>query len=80
MVTRGFTGRQRSPDIAKRLPPGQSLTEDFPVLSAGPTPHVRLDDWSFTLKVGPRPIKRWKNDRQRKKKARAKRRAAAKRS
>jgi hypothetical protein len=27
---------------------------------------------------GSRPIKRWKNDRQRKKKARAKRRAAAK--
>jgi hypothetical protein len=29
---------------------------------------------------GSRPIKRWKNDRQRKKKARAKRRAAAKRA
>jgi hypothetical protein len=29
---------------------------------------------------GSRPIKRWKNDRQRKKKARAKRRAAAKRT
>ena len=41
MVTRGFTGRQRSPEIAKRLPPGQSLTGDFPVLSAGPTPHIR---------------------------------------
>ena len=30
MVTRGFTGRQQTPDIAKRLPPGQSLTADFP--------------------------------------------------
>ena len=59
MVTRGFTGRQRSPDIAKRLPPGQSLTNDFPVLSAGPTPHIRTEDWSFTLKVGPRPLARW---------------------
>jgi DMSO/TMAO reductase YedYZ molybdopterin-dependent catalytic subunit len=59
MVTRGFTGKQRSPGIAKRLPPGQSLAEDFPVLSAGPTPHVSLEDWSFTLKVGPRPIARW---------------------
>jgi hypothetical protein len=29
---------------------------------------------------GSRPIKRWKNDRQRKKKARVKRRAAAKRA
>jgi DMSO/TMAO reductase YedYZ molybdopterin-dependent catalytic subunit len=59
MITRGFTGRQRPPDIAKRLPPGQSLTEDFPVLSAGPTPHIRTEDWSFTLKNGPRPIARW---------------------
>ena len=40
MITRGFTGRHRSPDIAKRLPPGQSLTTDFPVLSEGPTPHI----------------------------------------
>lgn len=59
MVTRGFTGRQRPPDIAKRLPPGQSLTEDFPVLSAGPTPHIRTEDWSFTLKLGPKPLACW---------------------
>ena len=59
MITRGFTGRQCPPDIAKRLPPGQSLTEDFPVLSAGPTPHIRTEDWSFTLKNGPKPIARW---------------------
>ena len=59
MITRGFTGRQRAPDIAKRLPPGQSLTEDFPVLSAGPTPHISTEDWTFTLKVGPRAIAKW---------------------
>jgi DMSO/TMAO reductase YedYZ molybdopterin-dependent catalytic subunit len=59
MVTRGFTGPQRSPEIAKRLPPGQSLTSDFPVLSAGPTPHIRTEDWFFTLKVGPKPLVRW---------------------
>ncbi|MGB6700605.1 sulfite oxidase-like oxidoreductase [Methyloceanibacter sp.] len=59
MVTRGFTGRQQTPDIAKRLPPGQSLTADFPVLSAGPTPHISLGDWSFTLKVGPKPVAKW---------------------
>lgn len=59
MVTRGFTGRRPPQDIAERLPPGQSLTTDFPVLSAGPTPRVALENWSFTLKVGPRPIKRW---------------------
>jgi DMSO/TMAO reductase YedYZ molybdopterin-dependent catalytic subunit len=60
MTTRGFTGRGRS-DAAEagRLPPGQYLTEDFPVLSAGPTPQVKPADWAFTLQVGPRPIKRW---------------------
>jgi DMSO/TMAO reductase YedYZ molybdopterin-dependent catalytic subunit len=49
-VTRGFTGR-RDPTHATgdRLPPGQYLTNDFPVLSAGPTPHTPLDQWTFQL-------------------------------
>ncbi len=59
MVTRGFTGRAQPPEIAERLPPGQYLERDFPVLSAGPTPRVRLEDWSFTLKDGPKPVMKW---------------------
>jgi DMSO/TMAO reductase YedYZ molybdopterin-dependent catalytic subunit len=59
MVTRGFTGREHSADASNRVPPGQYLTQDFPVLSAGPTPHVDLERWSFTLKVGPKPVKSW---------------------
>lgn len=59
MVTRGFTGRGRPPEGEGRIPPGQHLVDDFPVLSAGPTPRVALDDWTFTLKVGPRPVKKW---------------------
>src|SRR3954466_4997033 len=47
IVTRGFRGRRRSD--SERLPPGQYLVEDFPVLSAGPTPHVDLDRWRFTI-------------------------------
>jgi len=31
------------------VPPGQYVTTDFPVLSAGPTPRVQLDGWSFTI-------------------------------
>jgi DMSO/TMAO reductase YedYZ molybdopterin-dependent catalytic subunit len=31
------------------LPPGQYLEDDFPVLTAGPTPHTSLDDWDFTI-------------------------------
>jgi len=59
MATRGFFGRRPADDEAKRLPPGQYLEKGFPVLSAGPTPEVRIDDWTFTLKVGPRPVKKW---------------------
>ncbi|HSM96537.1 MAG TPA: sulfite oxidase-like oxidoreductase [Rhizomicrobium sp.] len=59
MVTRGFTGRKPPTDIASRIPPGQHLVDDFPVLSAGPTPYVGLEKWTFTLKVGPKPVKSW---------------------
>ena len=59
MTTRGFVGRRSAPEIAERLPPGQYLESGFPVLSAGPTPHVRTDDWKFTLKEGPKPIAEW---------------------
>jgi len=31
------------------MPPGQYLTRDFPVLSAGPTPRVDLATWQFTI-------------------------------
>ena len=46
-VTRGFHGRRRDSD--GRLPPGQHLTPDFPVLSAGPTPLVPRDDWELVV-------------------------------
>jgi len=47
--SRGFTGRRREPENAKRVPPGQYITPDFPVLSAGPTQHVPLDQWNFRI-------------------------------
>ena len=47
IVSPGFSGRRRGAD--NRLPPGQYLTHDFPVLSAGPTPRVPLDRWEFTI-------------------------------
>ena len=42
-----------------RIPPGQHLVTDFPVLTAGPTQHVDPNSWTFTLKVGAKPIKSW---------------------
>ena len=47
-LSRGFHGRRRAVD-ATRVPPGQYVTDDFPVLSAGPTPHTPLDEWTFTI-------------------------------
>ena len=48
-VSRGFRGRRKDPGAGGRVPPGQYLTDDFPVLSAGPTPHTPLDEWSFSI-------------------------------
>ena len=52
-VTRGFVGRRGAAgsggDVASRVPPGQYLTTDFPVLSAGPTPHIPVDRWSLRI-------------------------------
>lgn len=58
MVTRGFNGRG-SGGRSDRIPPGQHLVEDFPVLSAGPTPNIELTNWAFTVKVGTEPVKTW---------------------
>lgn len=59
MVTRGFSGRKPPSELAHRIPPGQHLVDDFPVLSAGPTPRIALEKWSFTLKSGPKPVAKW---------------------
>jgi DMSO/TMAO reductase YedYZ molybdopterin-dependent catalytic subunit len=48
-ISRGFTGRRRASADPSRVPPGQYVTPDFPVLSAGPTPHTPVDEWSFTI-------------------------------
>jgi DMSO/TMAO reductase YedYZ molybdopterin-dependent catalytic subunit len=49
-LSRGFTGRRRTPaDLAERLPPGQYYEPGFPVLTAGPTPRVKWEDWKFRI-------------------------------
>ena len=48
-ISRGFRGRRQEVDSA-RIPPGQHVVRDFPVLSAGPTPRVPLDQWTFTVR------------------------------
>jgi DMSO/TMAO reductase YedYZ molybdopterin-dependent catalytic subunit len=48
IVSRGFEGRPRRPGDGL-VPPGQYVVDDFPVLSAGPTPATSLEDWDFTI-------------------------------
>ncbi len=50
MVTRGFTGRARSASDA--VPPGQYVTADFPVLTAGPTIAIEPEEWELTIGDG----------------------------
>ena len=58
-VSRGFRGR-RSQDVeAGRVPPGNYLTADFPVLSAGPTPHNPSESWSFDIRGEVAEPKSW---------------------
>jgi DMSO/TMAO reductase YedYZ molybdopterin-dependent catalytic subunit len=47
-VNKGFRGRRT--ESARQLPPGQHLTADFPVLQAGPTPNIDLDEWKLTIR------------------------------
>jgi DMSO/TMAO reductase YedYZ molybdopterin-dependent catalytic subunit len=59
MATRGFR-RKHSIGTSARTPPGQYITEDFPVLSAGPTPRVSLATWTFALQdASGRELHRW---------------------
>ena len=52
-VSRGFRGRRAAPGAdPSRVPPGQYVTDGFPVLSAGPTPHTPLVEWTFSLVSG----------------------------
>ena len=48
-VSRGFHGKREAERENARVPPGQYLVKDFPVLSAGPTPHMPLDEWTFSI-------------------------------
>jgi DMSO/TMAO reductase YedYZ molybdopterin-dependent catalytic subunit len=50
-VSRGFVGRPQTGDANRRnrIPPGQHEINDYPVLSAGPTPHTPLERWDFLI-------------------------------
>ncbi len=49
MLDRLMHGRRLDPQIAERLPPGQYLTEKFPVLHYGSVPRADLATWDFKV-------------------------------
>ena len=58
-ISRGFKGKRRDTASSSRVPPGQYVVTDFPVLSAGPTPRVDLDRWTFTIEGEIDEPRRW---------------------
>jgi DMSO/TMAO reductase YedYZ molybdopterin-dependent catalytic subunit len=58
-ISRGFRGRRQSAESARRIPPGQYETQDFPVLSAGPTPRASLATWDFTVRDAGSHVAHW---------------------
>jgi DMSO/TMAO reductase YedYZ molybdopterin-dependent catalytic subunit len=57
IISRGFSGRRSATDV--KLPPEHYLTTHFPVLSAGPTPHISLDRWEFVIDNGTTVLRKW---------------------
>jgi DMSO/TMAO reductase YedYZ molybdopterin-dependent catalytic subunit len=62
LISRGFRGRRPADRAGQSLPPGQYETRDFPVLSAGPTPHTPLAKWDFTIRDVRGRVARWSWD------------------
>jgi DMSO/TMAO reductase YedYZ molybdopterin-dependent catalytic subunit len=61
IISRGLHGRRGdAPD--DRVPPGQHVTKDFPVLSAGPTPHTPLERWAFSIVGEVDEPRRWTSE------------------
>ncbi|MGH8868763.1 MAG: molybdopterin-dependent oxidoreductase [Actinomycetes bacterium] len=61
-VSRGFRGRRRDDVPDERVPPGQYVIDDFPVLSAGPTPRTPTADWTFEVALDGQVTRRWSWD------------------
>ena len=56
---RGVFAARRENVSSSRVPPGQHVVDDYPVLSAGPTPRVSLDTWTFSVDREIDTPKRW---------------------
>jgi DMSO/TMAO reductase YedYZ molybdopterin-dependent catalytic subunit len=58
-ISRGFHRRREPEPDQSRIPPGQYPTWDFPVLSAGPTPHTPTDGWTLRVDGAIDEVRQW---------------------
>jgi DMSO/TMAO reductase YedYZ molybdopterin-dependent catalytic subunit len=58
-ISRGFKSRRAEQTPKDRLPPGQYVTTDFPVLSAGPTPQIKVESWTLALQLHGSLLRKW---------------------
>src|SRR5437879_1802193 len=58
-ISRGFRGKKRDTASSSRLPPGQYVVTDYPVLSAGPTPRIPLSEWTFVREGESDQTQKW---------------------
>ena len=61
-ISRGFKSKRGQQNRNDRVPPGQHVTPDFPILSAGPTPQIKVVDWTLALQLGGRLLGTWNWD------------------
>ena len=61
-ISRGFKSKRAQQNPGNRVPPGQHATTDFPILSAGPTPQIKVADWKLALQLGGRLLRVWSWD------------------
>jgi hypothetical protein len=58
-ISRGFGSNQQEQNPKGRVPPGQYVTADFPVLSAGPTSAIQGGGLVLALQVGGSLAGKW---------------------
>jgi DMSO/TMAO reductase YedYZ molybdopterin-dependent catalytic subunit len=58
-ISRGFTPKRKQQIPKERVPPGQYLTAEFPILSAGPTPQIPVANWKLALQLGTSLVRAW---------------------
>lgn len=58
-ISRGFRPKRHEQTTKDRVPPGQYVTTEFPILSAGPTPQTKLANWNLALQLGGSLLRAW---------------------